>query len=68
MYVCLCRGITDRQVRQAVADGASSVRDVNEMLGTDIECGKCGLTTRQIVRQELERNRDEISELFYQAS
>lgn len=69
MYVCLCRGITDSQVRQAVADGASSVREVNSLLGTAMECGKCGMATRQIVNQELSAQQSEpCTELFYKAS
>ena len=32
MYVCLCKGITDTQIRAAVADGASSLREVHNTL------------------------------------
>lgn len=69
MYVCLCRGITDSQIRQAVEEGASSVREVNSLLGTATQCGKCAMTTRQIVNETLTAQRNsECSDLFYQAS
>ena len=53
MYVCLCKGITDTQIRAAVADGASSLRDVRNSLGVASQCGKCGILTRDIVRESL---------------
>ena len=70
MYVCLCRGITDSQIRQAVEDGASSVREVNALLGTAMQCGKCGTATRQIVNEALSEARQSggCAELFYRAS
>lgn len=69
MYVCLCRGVTDSQIRQAVAEGATTLREVNSLLGTASQCGKCGMTTRDIVNQELaSMNAREESPLFYKAS
>lgn len=69
MYVCLCRGVTDSQIRQAVAEGATTLREVNSLLGTASQCGKCGMTTRDIVNQELASiNAREESPLFYKAS
>ena len=53
MYVCLCKGITDTQIRAAVEDGASSLRDVRNTLGVASQCGKCGILTRGIVRETL---------------
>lgn len=32
MYVCLCRGITDQDIKDAVENGAGSYREVREML------------------------------------
>jgi bacterioferritin-associated ferredoxin len=69
MYVCLCRGVTDSQIRQAVAEGATTLREVNTLLGTASQCGKCGMTTRDIVNSELaSMNAREESQLFYKAS
>lgn len=69
MYVCLCRGITDSQIREAVAEGATSVREVNMRLGTASQCGKCGVTTREIVNTALSTMQAQTeSALFYRAS
>ena len=67
MYVCLCKGITDTQIRAAVQDGASSLREVNRNLGVASQCGKCGTLTREIVRETMGDAVDEES-LFYAVS
>lgn len=53
MYVCVCKGITDRQIRQAIDNGAGSYRAVRECLGVATQCGKCGCQARDIVRSTL---------------
>ena len=67
MYVCICKGITDTQIRAAVEDGASSLRDVRNTLGVASQCGKCGIMTRDIVRATLLDSSDE-QQLFYAVS
>ncbi|MDJ0878568.1 MAG: bacterioferritin-associated ferredoxin [Halieaceae bacterium] len=67
MYVCVCKGITDTQIRAAVEDGASSLRDVRNTLGVASQCGKCGILTREILRESLVDSNDE-QQLFYAVS
>ena len=67
MYVCLCKGITDTQIRAAVEDGANSIREVRNSLGVASQCGKCGILAREIVREALTTNTDE-TQLFYAVS
>jgi bacterioferritin-associated ferredoxin len=64
MYVCLCKGITDTQIRAAVEDGASSLREVRRSLGVASQCGKCGIVTREILRETLADSNGE-QQLFY---
>ena len=54
MYVCICKGITDTQIRAAVQDGASSLREVQNTLGVASQCGKCGILAREIVLESLD--------------
>ena len=65
MYVCLCKGITDTQIRAAVQDGASSLREVNSALGVASQCGKCGIMARDIVRESLDDLAEREERLFY---
>ena len=67
MYVCICKGITDTQIRAAVEDGASSLREVRNTLGVASQCGKCGILTRDIVRETLTDQADN-EQLFYAVS
>lgn len=41
MYVCLCKGVTDTQIQDAVAEGAGSLRAVRMQLGVGSQCGRC---------------------------
>lgn len=65
MYVCLCKGITDTQIRAAVQDGASSMREVSSSLGVASQCGKCGVMAREIVRESLNDLAENNEQLFY---
>ncbi|MEE4245731.1 MAG: bacterioferritin-associated ferredoxin [Kangiellaceae bacterium] len=54
MYVCLCKGITDSQIKQAIAKGeVNSFKGLNRQLGVATDCGKCGELAMQIVKQNL---------------
>jgi len=41
MYVCVCNAVTERQVHQAIRDGAQTLRDLRRDLGVTNECGRC---------------------------
>jgi bacterioferritin-associated ferredoxin len=41
MIVCVCKAVSDRQIRSAVRDGATSLRDLTRDLGVGTCCGKC---------------------------
>lgn len=51
MYVCICQGITDRQVREAIDRGARKLRDLREELGLCTDCGKCGPCARDLLQE-----------------
>ncbi|QJQ94523.1 MULTISPECIES: (2Fe-2S)-binding protein [Halomonadaceae] len=50
MFVCLCKGVTDRAIREAVSDGARSWREVREQTGCATQCGKCACVGKTITR------------------
>ena len=55
MLVCHCRGITDRQIRRAVRDGASSLREVAQTTGAGLRCGGCRANVKQVYDAAVER-------------
>jgi bacterioferritin-associated ferredoxin len=51
MYICLCNGLTDRDVR-ANCESGCSVAMVYRSLGCEPQCGKCVPFVRQMLRQQ----------------
>ncbi len=49
MYVCICQGITDREIREAAGRGARSVRDLKRELGVATGCGTCACVAREVL-------------------
>jgi bacterioferritin-associated ferredoxin len=49
VYICLCNGFTDRQVRTIVEERASSVAQVYQALGCAPRCGKCVPLVREML-------------------
>ena len=41
MYVCLCNGITDSQIRNAVDSGLRTLTELSGELGVATCCGRC---------------------------
>ena len=50
MYICLCNGLTDRDVR-ANCESGCSVSMVYQALGCQPQCGKCVPLVRQMLRE-----------------
>jgi bacterioferritin-associated ferredoxin len=53
MYVCLCKGVTDRQIREAVESGTTTVRGLSRQLGCATQCGGCKQQVRAIRNEVL---------------
>ena len=51
MYVCICRQVTDHQIRNVCRGGASNFTDVQAKLGIASECGKCGKLAQTLVKE-----------------
>lgn len=41
MYICICNGHRDSEIRAAAATGLRSARDVYRRLGKPVRCGRC---------------------------
>ena len=53
MYVCLCKGVSDKQIRNAVAEGACSMRDLREALDVANQCGKCARDCKSLLNESV---------------
>ncbi len=41
MYVCICNGVTDHQIREAALSGCQSVAELTMRTGCGSNCGSC---------------------------
>ncbi|MEM7193681.1 MAG: (2Fe-2S)-binding protein [Pseudomonadota bacterium] len=54
MYVCICSGVTDRQIVQAARQGVSTLDGLRTTLGVAAQCGTCAQTACEILYTESE--------------
>ena len=56
MYVCLCKGVTDKAIARSVAeDGARTMRDLKVLHGVGSQCGRCTCQARDIMHDAIQR-------------
>ncbi|UQA60030.1 (2Fe-2S)-binding protein [Polyangium aurulentum] len=49
MYVCLCVGVSDQEIRECVASGAATASEVMNRTGAGSGCGTCRATIASMV-------------------
>ena len=54
MIVCVCNNISDREIRQAVDLGLSSMAELRRDLGVATCCGKCAPCAKQVLNDHVE--------------
>ncbi len=52
MFICICEGITEKQIMGAIANGANSVRELQATLGVASQCGQCGRCAHKLIKQQ----------------
>ncbi|RUO65780.1 bacterioferritin-associated ferredoxin [Pseudidiomarina planktonica] len=58
MYVCLCKGVTDHTIREAVDQGVTSMRELRQEFGVASQCGCCKQCAKDVLGEALtERNK-----------
>ena len=55
MYVCLCKAVTDRQIKEFVNAGAGSFEEVCKELGVASQCGGCSQLAQSIVETSVKK-------------
>lgn len=56
MYVCVCKAVSDHQIRRAVReDGVVSLRDLTRDFELGTCCGKCVPLAREVLSEALSR-------------
>ena len=57
MYVCLCRGVSDRKIGAAIAAGATDVDDIGRRTGAGTVCRDCHPAIEEMLRGAREPER-----------
>lgn len=56
MYVCICKAVTDKQIRRAAASGCDSLYDLQDSLGVALYCGSCADLAESILQETQEKS------------
>lgn len=67
MIVCVCNNISDREIRQAVDLGLSTMAELREDLGVATCCGKCASYAEQVLGEHIEST-TRVTELSFRAA
>ena len=51
MYVCVCHGVTDHDIRRAAAEGVREVHELTMRPGLGASCGSCREEARSTLAQ-----------------
>lgn len=51
MVVCVCKGVSDRQILHAVQSGVDSLGELRTATGVSGCCGKCSDCARGVIEQ-----------------
>ena len=54
MFVCLCKSVTDHQIRDAVEQGVTSFNAMQERLQVSTACGTCSCEVKKIIQAKLQ--------------
>lgn len=55
MYICLCHGITENQIRTCVQSGARTLCDLRGQLGVATQCGSCERQAAELLDETLRK-------------
>ena len=55
MIICLCRAVSDREVRRAITDGCATVSELRAACKAGTGCGKCVPALREMLERGGER-------------
>lgn len=56
MYVCLCKAVTDKDIRRAASNGADTLYELQQSLGVATGCGSCADHAESILEEAQSRS------------
>jgi bacterioferritin-associated ferredoxin len=56
VFICICNGITEKHIRDAVCCGADDLGELRAQLGVGAGCGTCTAFAEQILSETIEQH------------
>ncbi len=53
MYVCICKAVTDTEIRAAADDGVHNLEQLSETLGAGTGCGCCRESAQAVIDEHI---------------
>lgn len=53
MYVCICKAVSDQEIKEAVANGNADLASIQAHLGAATNCGTCIEHAQQVIDEAL---------------
>ena len=58
MYICVCQGVTESQIREAIAQGQHDMEALATTLGVGTRCGTCVCAAQWVIEEVREEMGD----------
>jgi len=55
MYICVCKGITEKQLTQTIEEGAHSIDQLESRCHAGTDCGSCRFRLHQVLKEALQK-------------
>ena len=55
MYICICKSITDSQIRAAAENGDDTIHKLKKKFGLASSCGSCVEMTESILQESVSK-------------
>ena len=68
MYVCLCHGLTEKQIKNALEESDNSLRNLQLKCGAGTDCGSCIRELREMLRNGQSEKKETQIEEFPEAA
>ena len=53
MYVCICHGVTDKKIEEAIDNGAVTMKLLSSELKVGSQCGQCCSCAKKVLNNKL---------------
>jgi bacterioferritin-associated ferredoxin len=63
VYVCICHGVTEKDIEQAVKQGVCSMKMLSESMQVSTQCGCCAEQAHQVLEEAMFKTKRSLSQV-----